>query len=118
MYFDFKFLNLNILHREVQFGEILFFGTFIPLHGIDTIVKAANILKDQKDILFTICGDGQTKPEVEKLVANNNLGKVKLLGLVSNDKLLDLLNCNFINSLFIMLFSEIILSYTKATLSM
>jgi len=82
----------SVSEVDKHFFRILIFGTFIPLHGIDTIVQAANILKDQKDILFTICGDGQTKPEIEKLVSDGNRRNVKLLGLVSIDKLLDLLN--------------------------
>lgn len=39
-------------------GEILFFGSFLPLHGADVIVGAAGILKDCGDIKFTMIGDG------------------------------------------------------------
>jgi len=68
---------------------VLFFGSFIPLHGIDTIVKAAAILKKYDDMSFRICGDGQTKPEIEKLIHEKNLKNVHLQGLVSKEALLD-----------------------------
>lgn len=68
---------------------ILFFGSFIPLHGIDTIVQAASILKDHNDIIFKICGDGQTRPKIEKLIEQNNLKNVSLLGIIPKEELVD-----------------------------
>src|SRR3972149_1676025 len=68
---------------------VLFFGSFIPLHGIDTIVKAATILQKHDDIVFKICGDGQTKPEITKLINDHKLKNVKLLGIVSKEILLE-----------------------------
>jgi len=37
-----------------------FWGTFIPLQGIEYILKAAKILENESDIKFVIIGDGQT----------------------------------------------------------
>lgn len=68
---------------------ILFFGSFIPLHGIKTIVKAATILQNNNDISFTICGNGQTKPEIEELIKKNNLKNMNLVGLISKEELLE-----------------------------
>jgi len=68
---------------------VLFFGSFIPLHGIDTIVKSASLLQNYDDICFTICGDGQTKPLIEIMVQEKNLKNIKLLGLVSKKTLLE-----------------------------
>ena len=68
---------------------VLFFGSFIPLHGIETIVKSAKILRKSDDIIFRICGEGQTKIEVKKLIKENNLNNVKLLGFVSKETLIE-----------------------------
>jgi len=68
---------------------VLFFGSFIPLHGLESIVESAKILKSHEDILFKICGDGQTKKEIEKITQESQLKNVQLLGLVSKDSLID-----------------------------
>jgi glycosyltransferase involved in cell wall biosynthesis len=39
-------------------GEVLFFGSFLPLHGADVIVETAGLLKDHSDIKFTMIGGG------------------------------------------------------------
>jgi len=66
---------------------ILYFGSFIPFHGVETIIQASKILKDYHEIIFKICGDGQTRQNIERLIDKNNLS-VKCLGLVSKEKLL------------------------------
>ena len=47
----------------VDDGEVLFFGSFLPLHGADVIVEAARILGDRPDVRIVMIGDG---PEWEK----------------------------------------------------
>ena len=68
---------------------VLFFGSFIPLHGIEIIVKSAKILRKSEDIIFRICGEGQTKTEIKKLIEKNDLNSVKLLGFVSKETLIE-----------------------------
>ena len=68
---------------------VLFFGSFIPLHGVETIVNAALILKKYGDICFRICGKGQTMEKIENMIEKNNLTNVKLLGLLPKENLLD-----------------------------
>jgi len=75
--------------KQSEKFTVLFFGSFIPLHGIEIIVESARILHDKKDILFRICGDGQTKPKIEKKIQENNLKNINLLGLVPKENLLD-----------------------------
>ncbi|HSR40810.1 MAG TPA: glycosyltransferase, partial [Longimicrobiales bacterium] len=45
---------------------VLFYGTFIPLHGMETIVRAAAALEGE-GIRFRIIGDGQERPVVDRL---------------------------------------------------
>ncbi|TXS96693.1 glycosyltransferase family 4 protein [Parahaliea maris] len=48
----------------------LFWGTFIPLHGIETIIKAAALVQiGHPNIEFIIIGDGQTANTVAELIA-------------------------------------------------
>jgi glycosyltransferase involved in cell wall biosynthesis len=39
--------------------SVLYFGTYIALHGVDTILEAARLLKDREDLRFTLLGRGQ-----------------------------------------------------------
>lgn len=55
---------------------VTFHGTFIPLHGIQYIVKAAKLLENQRDIEFEILGTGQTYPEIVSLSRKLNGGNV------------------------------------------
>jgi glycosyltransferase involved in cell wall biosynthesis len=60
-------------------GRVLFHGSFIPLHGIETIVRAAALLADT-DLRFRLVGNGQQRPAVEALI--RELGGVPALTLV------------------------------------
>jgi len=54
--------------------RVLFFGTFIPLHGLDKIVDAAKLVLDiRNDITFKIIGKGQTLPIIKKKMYKLNL---------------------------------------------
>lgn len=46
--------------------RVLFVGTMVPLHGIETILEAAGLLSERPDIRFKLIGDGQDAPAVEK----------------------------------------------------
>lgn len=43
-----------------HFIEVLFVGTFVPLHGMDVLLKAITPLLNDARFHFTIIGDGQT----------------------------------------------------------
>jgi glycosyltransferase involved in cell wall biosynthesis len=47
--------------------RVVFHGTYIPLHGIDTIVRAAALLADT-GVEVRIIGSGQERPAVEALL--------------------------------------------------
>jgi len=62
--------------------HVLFIGTYIPLHRIDIIVEAAKLLSNQKDIVFTFVGNGQTRPQIEKMVKDYDLKNIKFIDAV------------------------------------
>jgi glycosyltransferase involved in cell wall biosynthesis len=55
--------------------KVTFYGSFIPLHGIEHIVRAAYILRHETDIQFELIGRGPEKPAIlalaEELELNN-----------------------------------------------
>ncbi|MBI4139477.1 glycosyltransferase family 4 protein [Candidatus Woesearchaeota archaeon] len=64
--------------------RVLFWGSFIPLHGIDVILGAAKILKRKNydKIHFDLCGRGQTWYMMRKKVKTDNLTNVSIHGFV------------------------------------
>lgn len=46
---------------------VLFYGTYVPLQGVEWIVRAAGILNHRSDVKFRLIGSGQDRPRVEAL---------------------------------------------------
>jgi glycosyltransferase involved in cell wall biosynthesis len=67
--------------------RVLFFGNYLPLHGVDVIVKAARLLSGNPSVRFDLIGRGQTYPDVEEFVSANRLSNVRLLDRVPMDRL-------------------------------
>jgi len=54
----------------------LYVGTHAFYHGLDTLIEAAALLQDRKDIAFLLVGDGPEKPRLEQMASDLNLGNV------------------------------------------
>jgi glycosyltransferase involved in cell wall biosynthesis len=67
--------------------NILFYGKFTPIHGIEYILKAAKILETNPKIKFTIIGKGQTHKKILELYNQLNLKNIKFIDWVPYDKL-------------------------------
>ena len=65
---------------------VLFFGTFIPLQGIKTILRAARILDTQK-IKFKIIGKGQLSSEINRFAQTLRLRNCEFIDWVPMEKL-------------------------------
>lgn len=57
-----------------------FYGSFIPLHGIDVIIDAAEILKDKKHIKFRLIGNGILFSEMQKMAERKLLLNIDFVG--------------------------------------
>lgn len=64
-----------------------FYGSFVPLQGVDVIVKAAHVLRDQNDIQFVIIGSGYVQKEIDRLVDKLNPGNIVFYGWVKYEEL-------------------------------
>lgn len=69
--------------------NVLFCGYYIPLQGIEYILEAASLLKEEKKIFFTLVGNGQTRREMEALKDKLELENMVMLNSVSYEELLD-----------------------------
>ena len=67
--------------------KILFYGSFIPLHGIDVILNAFSIMeKSNVEFEATIIGNGQMYSSMKNLFDNLNLKNVKMNGEMIKEK--------------------------------
>ncbi len=55
--------------------EVLFIGTYVPLQGVETILGAAAVLR-QETVRFTLVGDGQAREEASRLARRLKLENV------------------------------------------
>lgn len=56
--------------------DVFFFGKYIPLQGVDVIIRAAKILEDRDDLSFHLVGDGQEKRGAINLVNRLDLKNI------------------------------------------
>jgi glycosyltransferase involved in cell wall biosynthesis len=71
--------------RAAKPGEarftVLFFGSFLPLHGVDFIVEAARgVWEKDKSVRFLMIGGGRTLPGVKARTAEHGLGNIDFEG--------------------------------------
>ncbi len=67
-----------ILSQPVQDGlfRVMYYGTYIPNHGVDTIVEAAHLLQNYAEIHFLLIGAGPTKALALELAQRYRLGNI------------------------------------------
>lgn len=83
--------KIHVLHVGSQYEEpcvdpppvvpftVAFCGSFMPLHGVDVIVRAAALLAPEPAIRLVLVGDGQTKAEAVALAASLGCENVTFL---------------------------------------
>ncbi len=58
-------------------GTILYSGTHGLVHGMDTILDAAEILRDEPDVTFLLIGDGVAKPGLMEEASRRGLSNIE-----------------------------------------
>jgi glycosyltransferase involved in cell wall biosynthesis len=81
--FDDEIYRKSLAHERPSFPEgsspftVFFFGSFLPLHGVETMVEAARwIWAEDKAIRFRFIGSGQTLDRVRRQASDFGLGNV------------------------------------------
>jgi len=70
--------------------EVLFYGSFLPLHGAEVIVEAARIVAGQDPTVhFKLIGSGQTLPKVQTMASVLGSGNVEFAAWLPAAKLRD-----------------------------
>lgn len=67
---------------------VFFYGSFIPLHGVEYIIQAASLLESAGEAVnFILAGSGQTFPEARRLAEELRLNTVRFVGRVPYEDL-------------------------------
>jgi glycosyltransferase involved in cell wall biosynthesis len=67
--------------------DVLFYGTYIPLQGIDVILAAARHLRDDDSIRFTLIGNGQERSRIDALAHHYQLPNVVFVDRLAPEEL-------------------------------
>ena len=76
---------------------ISYAGILSPFQGIDNILDVAGQLRDHKDIIFFLVGDGMIKENLAKRIHDENLTNVRLMPLQPRDEYYNIVNSSDIN---------------------
>ncbi|MDP3941681.1 MAG: glycosyltransferase, partial [bacterium] len=71
--------------------NVVYYGLYSPIHGVEHIIKAGDILKNYSDIKFIMVGRGQTYDESLKLATDLKLKNVTFYNNKSEKDSLDIL---------------------------
>jgi glycosyltransferase involved in cell wall biosynthesis len=70
----------------------LFFGKYIPLHGLEYIIKSAKLLENEKDIKFKMIGNGQLYNKITALSKKLNIKNIDFVEWVEYNELVEEIN--------------------------
>lgn len=73
---DRVFCPVEAARRDDGLFRVLYYGTFIPNHGVEHIIEAARLLRHSPDIRFELIGEGPTKAQAVALVEEYGLENV------------------------------------------
>lgn len=59
--------------------RVLFFGTYVPLHGVEAILEAAALLREEPDLEFVLIGRGQLYEAVRTAADRCGLENVRFI---------------------------------------
>ena len=58
---------------------IFFPSSYLPLHGLDIIIKAVKLLSDEKDIIFQMVGRGPMRSVIQKMARDLGLNNIEFI---------------------------------------
>jgi glycosyltransferase involved in cell wall biosynthesis len=86
------FYKTQVAQRKKININVLFYGSFLPLHGIKYILEAAKLLNDNNHIKFTLVGgSNDDEQNIRDYVEENNLSNIYYRRWVEYDKLPNLI---------------------------
>jgi len=73
------YFPLNIKEKNDDKFIVGYWGTFIPLHGVDYIIKAFELLKNEREIYLSLLGNGQTYETNKELAERLKIKNIEFI---------------------------------------
>ena len=87
------FKKKEIIQKPKEVFTVLFYGQFIPLHGIDTIVRAVKIIeKSGENVRWILIGKGQEEPRIDELIKKIGVKSIHRISWVPYEQLIECIN--------------------------
>lgn len=74
-----SFLRAQLTAPDAHRVTVQYLGTYIPFHGVETILEGADLLRDEPRINFELIGEGQTLGAMQALARRLNLSNVRFI---------------------------------------
>jgi glycosyltransferase involved in cell wall biosynthesis len=84
---DRNFYVLPATALKEKIFRVAYYGTFIPNHGVEYIIKAAKLLKNEEDIHFDFIGRGPDQPKAKALAHQYGLSNVTFIDWMEKSEL-------------------------------
>ncbi|MCX7707464.1 MAG: glycosyltransferase [Anaerolineae bacterium] len=65
--------------REDNIFRVVYYGTFIPNHGVEHIVEAARLLAEEPNIRFELIGQGPDLPKAQEMAQKYGLKNIEFV---------------------------------------
>jgi glycosyltransferase involved in cell wall biosynthesis len=80
--------NVSTNKKDGATFNVLYYGSFIPNHGVMKIAEAINQLRNERDILFRFIGEGPEKNSFLSFIKESKIENVQLFEWMSQENLL------------------------------
>jgi glycosyltransferase involved in cell wall biosynthesis len=82
------FTPLSSQKPDDHFLRVVYYGTFIPNHGVEYILEAARLLAEDNTICFELIGEGPDRKKAIALAQDYGLSNVRFVEWLDKDELL------------------------------
>ena len=84
---DVFYLDQYVEYQPKEKFIVLYYGTFIPNHGVPYMIEAAKYLDNDPTIIFQFIGEGPELDDCQKLIKKYNLQNIELYSWMEQEEL-------------------------------
>lgn len=84
-----RFLPRNSKQEQGNCFHVVYYGTYIPNHGVQVMIEAAALLSEKTIACFTFIGSGPEKEKIRQRADQLGLNRVRFIDWMDKDELVD-----------------------------